>query len=58
MTVIGVFFTLQGYEVICIGKPGAGDFHRLKSWQKAQAFYRWGGPLITVGGIVLWLLGR
>ena len=58
MIVIGVFFTLQGYEIISIGKPGPGDSHRLGSWQKAQTFYRWGGPLIAIGGIALWVFSR
>jgi hypothetical protein len=59
MTIIGVFFTLQGYEVISIGKQAASaDVRRLEKWQQAQRLYRWLGPVATIGGLALWMFSR
>ena len=58
MAAVGVFFTLLGFEIISFGKPDSLDTERLKKWQSAQKFYRLGGPVIFVCGVVLWLFNR
>ena len=56
MTDVGLFFTLLGYEIISLGmKPDAQDPQRLEKWYKALKLYRWGGPVIFVCGLLLWL---
>ena len=57
MAGLGVFFTLQGYELICFGKkPDALDTQRLAKWRKAQALYRYVGPIMLIAGLALWLI--
>ena len=56
MTCVGLFFTLVGFEILSLGlKPDVLDTHRLEKWKKTQMFYRWGGPVIFVCGLLLWL---
>jgi hypothetical protein len=59
MTAVGVFATLQEFELISIAKrPDSSDTLRFAKWQKAQRFYRWGGPIIIVCGLTLWLFSQ
>jgi len=58
MAGVGLFFTLQGYEIICFGKkPDALDTQRLANWRKAQTIYRYVGPIALICGLALWLIG-
>lgn len=58
IAVAGLLFTLQGYEVLRLlaREPDASETEKLAKWQKAQSFYRWGGPVMFVCGVLLWLL--
>ena len=56
---LGVFATLQGYELLCFGKkPDIFKVDRMARWKKAQKFFRWAGPTMIFGGFALWLFSR
>jgi hypothetical protein len=57
MACVGLFATLQGFEVICFAKkPDASDTQKVKKWQQTQRIYRWAGPVAFICGLLLWFL--
>jgi len=53
---IGLSATLIGHEVFCFGlKPDVFDTQRYEKWKKVQKFFRWGGPVLLLIGLVGWL---
>lgn len=54
----GLLFTLQGYEVLRLlaKEPDASETEKMAKWERAQRFYRWGGPVMFICGLLLWVL--